>query len=232
MSSAQVKDLQMRILQKQMEQAKIEIELRYLEQQLVVLTGSEDQVPKPVLITPGDIMGKSSQEAKEKTPPSLTTESVKQERVFVSFVPEANWVFVPSGEGSSGVKIFENLSQENEVNLRPGAFAKSNKPNFYVVYDGEKSGVYDDWAVVKAIVDHTPFRFKGFKTLEEATHSLTAVKGMETELRKPVNSYKEAIKHTKKGFTTLGRFAPAKKGSRNIYDEVANEYEGLPLPSS
>lgn len=221
MSSAQVKDLQIRLLQKQMEKAKIEIEIQYLEQQMAVLTGSNEPVPKPALITPGDIMGKSSNEASEKAPPSVKTESAKQERVFVSSVPEANRVFVPSGEGSSGVKVSENPSQEAEVKLQPGIFTKGNKPNFYVVYDGEKSGVYDDWAIVKAIVDHTPYRFKGFKTLEEATQSLTAVRAVDTGF-KPVNSYREAIKQSKKGFTTLGRFAPAKKGSRNIYDEVAN----------
>lgn len=65
------------------------------------------------------------------------------------------------------------------------------KANFYVVWQGRESGIYDSWAACEAQVKGVSAKYKGFATREEAEKALAD--GAETYIAPRTASKKKAV---------------------------------------
>ncbi|KAD4180162.1 hypothetical protein E3N88_28753 [Mikania micrantha] len=99
------------------------------------------------------------------------------EELQSSSSPEANG----SGKGTSNPLTADSLPKTEKVSLRPSYAQiihepeKSEKTNsrFYVIFDGEHRGIYEDWSIVSRYVTGNPFPFKKYGSLLQAQQEAT-----------------------------------------------------------
>ncbi|KAJ0603714.1 putative ribosomal protein L9/RNase H1 [Helianthus annuus] len=97
------------------------------------------------------------------------------EELKSSSSPEANG----SGKGTSNPLIADSLPKTEKVSLRPSYSQVTQKPEnpkntrFYVIFDGDHRGIYEDWAIVKNYVEKTDYPFKKFGSLLQAQQEAT-----------------------------------------------------------
>ncbi|KAI3711761.1 hypothetical protein L1987_70305 [Smallanthus sonchifolius] len=105
-----------------------------------------------------DALGKSMKDASDEPQSSSS--------------PEAN------GSGKDKPNPFTAGSLPKTINLRPTYAQKVTSPEnhrarFYVIFDGEHRGIYEDWAIVSKYVQHSSVPFKKFGSLLQAQQEAT-----------------------------------------------------------
>ncbi|KAF5821731.1 putative ribosomal protein L9/RNase H1 [Helianthus annuus] len=97
------------------------------------------------------------------------------EELKSSSSPEANG----SGKGTSNPLMADSLPKTEKVSLRPSYSQVTQKlenpknTRFYVIFDGDHRGIYEDWAIVKNYVEKTDYPFKKFGSLLQAQQEAT-----------------------------------------------------------
>ncbi|KAD2392917.1 hypothetical protein E3N88_39894 [Mikania micrantha] len=101
-----------------------------------------------------------------------------------------------SGKDISNPLIADSLLKTDKVSLRPSYAQIIDNPEetektnsrFYVIFDGEHRGIYEDWSIVSKYVTGKPFMFKKFGSLLQAQQEATRYS---TEFGKKRNTFKD-----------------------------------------
>ncbi|KAJ0486072.1 putative ribosomal protein L9/RNase H1 [Helianthus annuus] len=120
-----------------------------------------------------------TEKGKEKSNPFIPVALEKSknkvnEELKSSSSPEANG----SGKGTSNPLMADSLPKTAKVSLRPSysqvaQTAENLNSRFYVIFDGEHRGIYEDWSVVKNYVDRADYPFKKYGSLLQAQQEAT-----------------------------------------------------------
>ncbi|KAL8255665.1 hypothetical protein R6Q59_030732 [Mikania micrantha] len=158
---------------------------------------------------------KGKEKSSPLTPVALEKSKNKvNEELQSSSSPVANG----SGKDTSNPLIADNFLKTDKVSLRPSYAQIIQNPEetektnsrFYVIFDGEHRGIYEDWSIVSKYVTGKPFPFIKFGSLlqaqQEATRYSTEFGKKEIPLKviispEPFIKKKEKIIEFKKNFS-------------------------------
>nr|AGR88239.1 inclusion body protein [Dahlia mosaic virus] len=115
--------------------------------------------------------------------------------------PEANG----SGKDTTNPLIAGSLLKTDTVSLRPSYSNVVQEPvkstsRFYVIFDGEHRGIYEDWSIVSKYVHGNSFPFKKFSSLLQAQQEATRYSAEfgKKEIPLKVTIFTEPLKPKKK----------------------------------
>jgi len=110
-----------------------------------------------------------------------------------------------SGKDLSNPLMADSLPKTEKVSLRPSYCQIMQEPmksnaRFYVIFDGEHRGIYEDWAIVSNYVTGTSVAYKKYGTLFQAQQEATRYSAEfgKREIPLKVTHFPEPLKSKKK----------------------------------
>nr|ABW80582.1 inclusion body protein [Dahlia mosaic virus] len=181
-----------------------------------------------------DALGKSMKRSNDEPQSSSTPDALGKSMKWSNDEPQSSSSPVANGSGkdSSNPLMADSLPKTDKVVLRPTYSQIMQEPmksksRFYVIFDGEHRGIYEDWSIVSRYVTGTSCPFKKFGSLlqaqQEATRYSAEFGKKEIPLR--ITVFSEPLKPKKK--ERMVEFKKEKDFLKNIKEAKEEEEDNV-----